>query len=312
VGIAVLEGTRGFIVGGVTIHDQNPGQGFLSEDQVRDLGRTAFPEQEQTDLLCGKEPDVPILTFRSPTGFIGVFGWGKAVLFDQVWDHGTEQVGQTMKAFHEGSRVDLELLADPTEGDPVQIVHDGGRGEQLIAVEILRQDSRGRGLKGLSAMGTILSGEPIQEGLGLQRLTLQYQPVPQAFIDKNSPTARATIPDPIHHLALLHPRRIRSLTPCASMSGASPFGFSFFGLRGIGFERKLCRGSGRAEETLLFLSQSIGKLLSKTLNFLREFVDLSLFLEAFRTGANQDLSSLNRTICFWRSEISRVSPLSFR
>jgi hypothetical protein len=137
-GITVLEETGSFIVGGIPIHDQNTGQGFLSEDHVRDLGGAAFPKQEQTDLFCGKEPDVPIVTFRSPTGFIGVFGWGKTVLFDQLWDHGSQPMSQTMKAFHEGSGIDLELFADPTEGDAVQIVHGGGRGHQLIAVEIFR------------------------------------------------------------------------------------------------------------------------------------------------------------------------------
>jgi hypothetical protein len=96
------------------------------------------------------------------------------------------------------------------------------------------------------------------------------------------------------------------------MTGSSPFRFSFLGLIGIGFDREFRRGSRSAEESLFSLPRPIGKLLSKTLNFLREFIDLSLLFEAFRTGVNQDLSSLNRTICFWRSEISRVNPLSFR
>jgi hypothetical protein len=37
-----------------------------------------------------------------------------------------------------------------------------------------------------------------------------------------------------------------------------------------------------------------------------------LFLEAFRTRVDQGLSSLRRMTCFWMSETSRVSSLSFR
>jgi hypothetical protein len=65
-----------------------------------------------------------------------VLGLGETVLFDQLRDDRRKQMGQTMKAFHEGSGIDLELFADPTEGNAVQIVHDGSGGHQLIAIEI--------------------------------------------------------------------------------------------------------------------------------------------------------------------------------
>lgn len=220
---------------------------------------------------------------------------------------------QTMKAFYEGSRIEPQLFTHPTEGNSVQIVHDGGSGQQLISVEIFRQDSRGRGLKDMSAMGTIFSRKPIEDGFCLQGVTFQNQPVTQAFIDEQPPALRAMIPYGIvHGNDPVHLRRRSSFTARSSMSRSSPFGFSRFGLGGIGFERKFRRGSRRPEETLLLLSRPIGKLLSKPLNFLSEFIDLSLFLEAFRTRVNQGLSSLKRMICFWMSETSRVSSLSFR
>jgi hypothetical protein len=74
---------------------------------LRDFGGTAFPEQEQTDLVCGKEPYVSILTVRSPTGFIGMLSLREAVLFNQFRDDGSKQMSQAMKAFYEGSRINL-------------------------------------------------------------------------------------------------------------------------------------------------------------------------------------------------------------
>ena len=222
-------------------------------------------------------------------------------------------MGQPMKAFHEGSGIDLELFAHPTEGNTVQIVHDGSGGHQLIAIEIFGQDSRDRGLKDPSAMGTIFSGKPIEDGFCLKRMTFQNQPVAHPLIDEESSTPWTMTPQGINHgNNPIHLRRIGSFTARSWMPWSSPFGFSFFGLSGIGFERQFCRRSRRPEEPLLFLSRPIGKLLSKPLNFLREFIDLSLFFEAFRTRVDQDLSSLKRTICFWISETSRVSSLSFR
>jgi len=78
-----------------------------------------------------------------------------------------------MKAFNQASRVDPELLTDPTEGNSVQIVHDGSGGHELIAVEIFRYNSGGWGLEDSSAMGTIFSRKPIEDGFCLQRVTLQ-------------------------------------------------------------------------------------------------------------------------------------------
>jgi hypothetical protein len=131
----------------------------------------------------------------------------------------------------------------------------------------------------MSAMGAIFSRKPIEDGFCLQGVTFQNQPVTQAFIDEQAPAPRAMIPYGIvHGNNPVHLRRRSSFTARSLMSRSSPFGFSRFGLSGIGFERKFRRGSRRPEETLLLLSPPIGKLLSKPLNFLREFIDLSLFL----------------------------------
>jgi hypothetical protein len=110
----------------------------LSQDHLGDFSRAGFSEQKQADLVRGKEPDVPILSIGSPTGFIGMLDVGLAIRFGQSRDERFEQVRQTMKAFNQASRVDPELLTDPTEGNSVQIVHDGSGGHELIAVEIFR------------------------------------------------------------------------------------------------------------------------------------------------------------------------------
>src|SRR4030042_3615422 len=99
-----------------------------------------------------------------------------------------------------------------------------------------------------------------------------------------------------------HLRRRGAFTARSSMPWSSPFGFSFFGLSGIGFERKFRRGSRRPEEALLLLTRPIGKLLPKPLNLFSEFIYFSLFLEALWTRVDQGLSSLQRMICFWMSE----------
>ena len=219
---------------------------------------------------------------------------------------------QTMKVFYEASRIEPQLFAHPTEGNSMQIVHDGSGGHQLITVEIFRQDSGGWRLKDPSAMGTIFSRKPIEDGFCLQGVTLQDQPVTQAFIDEQPSATRAMIPYGIvYGNDSVHLRRRGSFTAHSSMARSSPFGLSLFGLIRIGFERKFRGGSRRTKETLLLLSRPIGKLLAKPLNFLSEFIDLSLFLEAFRTRVNQGLSSLKRMICFWMSETSRISSLSF-
>lgn len=146
-----------------------------------------------------------------------------------------------MKALYEASRIEPQLFTHPTERNSMQIVHGGGCGHQLIAVEIFRQDSRGRGLKDMSAMGTIFSGKPIEDGFRLQGVTFQDQPVTQAFIDEQPSATRAMIPYGIvYGNDSVHLRRRGSLTTRSSMPRSSPSGFSLFGFGGIGFERKFC------------------------------------------------------------------------
>jgi hypothetical protein len=112
-GIAVLEGTRGFVVASVTVYDQNAGQRFFSQDHLGNFGGAGFPEEKQTDLLCGEEPNVAILPIGSPTGFIGVFDRGLSILLHQRGNNWREQTSQTMKGFYETSWIDMQLFADP-------------------------------------------------------------------------------------------------------------------------------------------------------------------------------------------------------
>jgi hypothetical protein len=132
-GIAILDGTRSFIVPGVTVYDEDTGQVFLSQDHLGDFSGAGFSEQKDADLVRGEEPDIPILSIGSPTGFVGMLDVRLTIRFGQSMDDGLEQARQTMKAFNQASRINPELFADPTEGDSVQVVHDGRGREQLIA-----------------------------------------------------------------------------------------------------------------------------------------------------------------------------------
>jgi hypothetical protein len=97
----------------------------LSQDHLRDFGRAGFSEQKETDWVRGEEPNVAILSIGSPTGFIGMLDVGLAIEFGQSGDDRLEQARQTVKAFNQASRINPELLTDPTEGDSVQVMHDG-------------------------------------------------------------------------------------------------------------------------------------------------------------------------------------------
>jgi hypothetical protein len=50
---------------------------------------------------------------------------GLAILLDQFRKDRFEQMCQTMKALNKASRVDPDLLADPTEGNSVEVMHEG-------------------------------------------------------------------------------------------------------------------------------------------------------------------------------------------
>lgn len=76
-GVTVLEGTRGFVVSGITVHHQNAGQGFFSKDHLRDFGRAGVTEEKEADLVRGKEPDVAILAVGSPPLLLINFKCGK-------------------------------------------------------------------------------------------------------------------------------------------------------------------------------------------------------------------------------------------
>ncbi len=131
-GIAVLEGARGFVVTGVTVYNENARQGFLSKDHLRHFSRAGFAERKEADVVCSEEPNIAILPIGSPTGFIGVLDRGLAILLDQFREDGSQQMSQAMKTLDEASRIDSELFTDPTQGDAVQVVHYGRGGDQLV------------------------------------------------------------------------------------------------------------------------------------------------------------------------------------
>jgi hypothetical protein len=123
-GIAVLDGARRFIVPGIAVYHQDPGQGFLSQGHLGDFGGAGLSEQKKADEVGGEEPDIAIFSIGSPTGFIGMLDRGLAILFYQFRKDRFEQVCQTMKALNKTSRVDPELLTDPTEGNSVEVMHE--------------------------------------------------------------------------------------------------------------------------------------------------------------------------------------------
>ncbi len=66
VGIAVLKGTGGLIVPGITIRHQNPRKGVSPKDRLGHGGRSRLAELKDAELLDRKEPSIAILSFGSP------------------------------------------------------------------------------------------------------------------------------------------------------------------------------------------------------------------------------------------------------
>lgn len=137
-GVTVWEGTRGFVVSGITAHHQNAGQRFFSKNDLRDFGRAGVTEEKEADLVRGEEPDIAILGVGSPVGFIGVLDRRLPIGFDPLWDNGGKQMSQAMEALHEASWIDSQLFADLSQRNPVQIVHEGRGRYPLVAKEMFR------------------------------------------------------------------------------------------------------------------------------------------------------------------------------
>jgi hypothetical protein len=60
--------------------------------------RTGLTEQEKTDRVRGKEPDVTILSIGSPAGFVSVLHHGLPIEFDELGEYGSEEMGYSVKA----------------------------------------------------------------------------------------------------------------------------------------------------------------------------------------------------------------------
>jgi hypothetical protein len=87
-----------------------------------------------------------------------------------------------MKNLYQTAGAHLRLLADPTHGDAVQVVHGRCRGDQLIPIKAFGKNLGGSGLKYLLTVGAIFFREAVNNPLGLQRLTFDYQPFLHAFV----------------------------------------------------------------------------------------------------------------------------------
>jgi hypothetical protein len=61
-------------------------------------------------------------------------------------------------------------------------MHDHCCGDQLIPIKAFGKNLGGPGLKDLLAMGTILFREPVNNPLGLERLTLNDEPLLHSFV----------------------------------------------------------------------------------------------------------------------------------
>ncbi len=179
----------------------------------------------------------------SPTGFVGVFGRGLPIGFDQLRENRGKEMGHPVKAFYEASRISLQLFTDASQRNPVQIVHRRRIGHQLVTIEVLGEHAGGRRLEDSPTLGTIAFGKPIEQRFSPKRTTFHDESFGVTFIHEGRATLRATISRGRDHRSqVLSLDETGSWTSSSKVSGTSPFGFASLLVRPIRFEGDLGRG----------------------------------------------------------------------
>jgi hypothetical protein len=152
-------------------------------------------------------------------------------------------MGHPVKAFYETPGIGLQLFADASQRNAVQVVHRRCIGHQLVAIEVFGEHSGGRRLEGSPTLGTIAFGKPIDQRFSPKRMTFHDEPLGVTFIHERRATLRAEVSYRRDHRTQVLPlNETGTRTSSSNVSGTSPFGFASLFVWPIRFEGDLGRG----------------------------------------------------------------------
>jgi hypothetical protein len=83
VGVAILKVAGGFVIDRIAVHHQHPGGWVGSQDLLGDLGTARLAKSKEAELRGAKQPGIPVLTIRAPSGLIGMFDWRYTVVLQK-------------------------------------------------------------------------------------------------------------------------------------------------------------------------------------------------------------------------------------
>ena len=110
-------------------------------------------------------------------------------------------MGNSVKAFDQTPWMGLELFADASQRNAVQIIHHRRISHKLVTIEVFREHSGDTRLKDSPTLGAIPFGEPIDQRFSPKRTTLHHEPLGVAFIHEWRAALRAEVPNRIKHRA---------------------------------------------------------------------------------------------------------------
>ncbi len=134
-----------------------------------------------------------MMTIIRPPGLISMLDRCLPVSFNQTDRDARKEFGHTMKDLDQCPQIHTYLFTDPSHGHPMQIVHRGRRGDQLIPKEALRQNSRRMRLKGSSATRAVLFRHDIERLFRLKRTDIDDRPSSGASMFQGTATLRTAI-----------------------------------------------------------------------------------------------------------------------
>lgn len=152
-------------------------------------------------------------------------------------------MGYPVKAFDQTPWIGLQLFADASQRNSVQIIHNRRIGHQLVPIEVFREHSGGTRLKDSPTFGAIAFGEPIDQRFSPKRATLHHEPLGVAFIDARRAAWWAKLPYRSNHgTGVFSLNEIGTWASSSKVSRGRSFGFASLFLRPIGFEGNLRGG----------------------------------------------------------------------
>jgi len=105
--------------------------------------------------------------------------------------NGLKQTEEAMIDFNDAAEANTCHPGDSPHGDTRKVVHDGKLGDELVAVETLRQDPRGIDPEALLTALAPDMGHFVEKGFRFRRRSLDHRPVPHLNDCKFVPTDRA-------------------------------------------------------------------------------------------------------------------------